>query len=130
MRTKQTIISFLCAVFMMTGAQLVRAGERFGEAIDPKAPKITLAELLAKPADYSGKAVVMEGNFGGKCCEADFFFKDKTDMIEVTPPAGQEKAMSFKVGAPIRLYGNVNVRQESGTEEATVTVAAKGIEAR
>lgn len=113
----------------MIGAQSLRAGERVGEAIDAKAPKITLAELLAKPDDYAGKAVVLEGNFGGKCCESDFFFKDKVDMIEVTPPAGDAK-MSFKVGAPIRLYGNVDVRPGSGSDESTVTVAAKGIEAK
>lgn len=120
----------MCAAVLLLGAQFVRAGERVGEAIDPKAPKITLAALLAKPNDYAGKAVVLEGNFGGKCCESDFFFKDKTDMIEATPPPGGGKAMSFKVGAPIRLYGDVNVRQENGAKEATVTVAAKGIETR
>ena len=128
MRAKHTITTFICAAVMIASPQSLRAGERVGEAIDANAPKITLAELLAKPNDYAGKAVVLEGNFGGKCCESDFFFKDKVDMIEVTPPA--DAKMSFKVGAPIRLYGDVNVRQEKDAKEATVTVAAKGIEAK
>ena len=110
----------------------------FGKAIDPKAPKVTLSELLAKPEAYEGKDVVVDGLFAGNCGDGDFFFKDKFDIIEADPP--DPKVANLKKGTPIRLYGLVKVHrteaqeekegeeQESEKPQPTVKIVGKGVE--
>lgn len=109
----------------------------YGKAFDAKAPKVTLAQILAKPGDYEGKDVIVEGQFVGKCGDGDFFFKDKFDIIEADPP--DPKVNNLKKGTPIRLYGLVKVHRneaekenkeekESEESEATVKIVGKGVE--
>ncbi len=90
-------------------------GKRFGAPIDPKAPKVTLAELVAKPELYEGKYVVVQGQFAGACGDGDFYFKDKFEIIEADPP--KPEVNSLKKGTPIRLYGLVKIHR-SGSGEA------------
>ena len=136
MKTHKLIAIALITVGIALGAHFARAGEqRFGEAIDPKAPKVTLAELVAKPNTYAGQNVVVEGHFAGACGDGDFFFKDKFDIIEVDPP--KPEACNLKKGTRVRLYGLVKVsggsesaeKTETGEKrEATVKIAAKTVE--
>lgn len=145
----------LCAILVMPFLWLGcnRAGQKqatqqFGARIDTTAPKVTLAELVAHPDSYEGKSVVVDGQFNGACADgADFYFKDKVDMVEADPP--QPEVMSLNKGTPIRLYGVVKVRhsraeeaekgeasekgneeseKKSGSEAAEVRIAAKGLE--
>ncbi len=127
--------AIFATVLIAAGASAGKAPQRFGESIDPKAPRVSLGELLASPASYAGKHVVVEGNFAGKCCAADFFFKDKLDMIEATPPAKGQQCMLLKPGTPIRLYGRVNVIQREAAKgkkspEPIVSIEGKGVEVR
>lgn len=122
--------------------------QHFGSEIDKAAPQVTLAELVAHPGTYEGKSVVVDGQFNGACADgADFYFKDKFDMIEADPP--QPEVMSLGKGTPIRLYGIVKVRhsrseenekqearekpnekseKQASSEAAEVKIAAKGLE--
>lgn len=107
----------LLGLFFSVGAGLLGAdGKRFGVPIDPKAPKVTLAELVAKPELYEGKDVVVQGHFAGACGDGDFYFKDKFEIIEADPP--KPEVNSLKKGTPIRLYGLVKVHR-SGSSEAS-----------
>ena len=127
--TKRFTATIMVALFACTAAVSAAGEQRFGAPIDAKAPKVTLAELLAKPDPYVGKDVVVEGNFAGKCCGADFYFKDKVDMIEVTPPGNGKQCMLLKAGTPIRLYGRVNAIQRDGAEPI-VSIEGKAVEVR
>lgn len=130
MTTTKRAAATVVAALVVCAASISEAGQqRFGEPIDAKAPKVTLAELLAKPDPYVGKDVVVEGNFAGKCCGADFYFKDKVDMIEVTPPGNGKQCMLLKAGTPIRLYGRVNAIQRDGAEPI-VSIEGKAVEVR
>lgn len=122
--------------------------QHFGVEIDKAAPHVTLAELVAHPGTYEGKTIVVDGQFNGACADgADFYFKDKFDMIEADPP--QPEVMSLSKGTPIRLYGIVKVHhsraeesekrdasekrtekseKETNSEAAEVKIAAKGLE--
>ncbi len=117
MKTLKTVTLTIMAVSILLAVGCTLGQKRhFGAAIDPKAPKVTLAELIAKPDAYAGKMVVIDGTHGGACADGDdFYFKDKFDIIEAVPPTPE--VMQLKTGARVRLYGLVKVRS-SGSDEA------------
>lgn len=120
-----TLTMMALLVLLVAGSAVTQAAQRFGERIDPKAPKVTLAQLIAKPDDYQGKTVVVDGTHGGACADGeDFYFKDKFDIIEVVPPSPE--IMQVKKGARVRVYGVVKVRHRGS--EAEVRIIAKGAE--
>ena len=145
MKTLKTITLAVMTVLVLVAAGSALAEQkRYGDAIDPKAQKVTLAQLVAKPDAYAGKMVVVEGTHGGACSDgADFYFKDKFDIIEVDPPSAASDVVQLKKGTHVRLYGIVKVRH-SGSEaaekgekgekkeagEAEVRIAAKGVEVK
>lgn len=79
------------AMVLLVTACSTTGKERFGGAIDPSAPTVTLAELIAKPEAYDGKNVIVDGQFAGACGDGDFYFKDKFDMIEADPPSPEAR---------------------------------------
>ena len=133
----RTIVWVSLAVLLIpAGAVAGKTPQRFGEPIDPKAPRVTLAQLLKDPTLHEGKSVVVEGLYAGACGDGDFFFKDKFDMIEAFPP-NEAMMNACKKGDRIRLYGTVKVRREEESaeeskegkkEEATVVILGKGVE--
>ena len=139
MKTLKAITLAMMALALLIAGGAIAAQKRYGEAIDPKAPKVTLAQLVAKPDAYAGKAVIVEGMHGGACADgADFYFKDKFDIIEVDPPSASPEVVQLKKGVRVRVYGIVKVRHsatEAGEKgekkeagEAEVRIAAKGVE--
>lgn len=120
---------------VLTGAcSKAQTGARYGDAIDPNAPKVTLAELVAHPDQYEGKLVVVDGEYGGKCAgdDGDFYFKSRFDIIEADPPTSKV-IEDLQKGMPVRLYGVVKVRRRTAepgepAREADVRIAAKGVE--
>lgn len=137
-------IGALGLLILASGCSRTKSVQRYGAPIDTTAPKITLAELVSKPETYSGKNVVMDGQFAGKCGDGDFYFKDKFDIIEADPP--DPKVCLLDKGTPVRVYGLVKTRatgaseankaterKEGGNEdhtEHTVRLAVKGVELR
>lgn len=127
--TRKLVTALMAAFVVYTGSTAAAGTQRYGDPIDPKAPRVTLANLMAKPDAYAGQYVVVNGNFAGKCCGSDFFFKDKLDMIEVTPPGNGKQCMLLKAGTPISLYGRVNVIQREN-EAPIVSMEGKTVEVR
>lgn len=126
MTTLKSIKGILLVAFVLiaTGSGLAQVKQHFGAAIDSKAQKVTLAELIAKPDSFAGKMVVVEGIHDGACADGDdFYFKDKFDLIEAVPPTPE--VMKLKKGTHVRLYGVVKVRHSGETE---VRIVAKGID--
>ena len=153
---KVVLTGGLGLLVVASGCSGTKSGQHYGAPIDPTAPKITLAELVSKPEVYSGKNVVMDGQFAGKCGDGDFYFKDKFDIIEADPP--DPNVCLLNKGTGVRVYGLVKVRateanepneakevgksrneaneaterKEGGTEEDqaehTVRLAVKGVE--
>lgn len=119
--------SMLVAVaLLMVVAATLAAQQRWGEAINPKAPKVTLAQIVDKPGVYDGKTVVLEGTHGGACADGeDFYFKDKFEIVEATPPSPQ--VMQLKKGTRVRVVGVVKVRKKS-SGDTDVKIVAKGVE--
>lgn len=122
-------------ILVLAGAcSKAQNGAHYGDAIDPQAQKVTLAELVKNPDQYAGKVVVVDGEYGGKCAgdDGDFYFKNKFDMIEADPPT-PKVIDELQKGMPVRLYGTVKVRR--GTAEpggpapdAHVKISAKGVQ--
>lgn len=80
--------------------------------LDPAIPDVSLSELVRNPAPYAGKSVTVSGRFAGMCADgADFFFKDKFDIIEVIPPA-DGLPQGIVMGTPLKVQGKVTVRSE------------------
>lgn len=101
-------------LIVASGCSRTKTVQRYGVPIDPTAPKITLAELVSKPEAYSGRNVVMDGQFAGKCGDGDFYFKDKFDIIEADPP--DPKVCLLDNGTAVRVYGLVKVRATEANE--------------
>lgn len=145
-RGKLPVMALLTAlgVLLAAGCGQVAGKPRFGQAIDPQAIRVTLAELVAHPETYEGKNVVVEGEFAGRCGDGDFFFKDRFELIEADPP--QPEVCELKKGTKIRLYGLVKVHRTSEPGEkgeaaekleagekkgqAYVKIVGKGVEIR
>lgn len=136
---KAATLAMMTALFLFAAGSASAADKQhFGASIDPKAPKVTLAQLLAKPGAYAGKMVVVDGTHSGACADGeDFYFKDKFDMIEATPPSPE--VMQLKKGTRVRLYGIVKVRHSGAAEagekgekkeagETEMHIIAKGVE--
>lgn len=91
--------------------------------LSPDLPVIAMSDLVKNPALYTGKTVTVTGRFGGMCPDgADFYFKDKLDIIEVIPPAAGLPA-DVVIGTPLKVQGVVLVRgehEEEGKEERHV----------
>lgn len=131
MRNPYVRSTLLSVVLLFAGALTLSAQQRWGAAIDPKVPKVTLAEIVAKPDLYAGKTVLVDGTFAGDCGDGDFFFKDKFEIIEATPP--DPKVCLLKKYTKVRLYGLVKVRRSRPAKpgeagEAHVRIDAKAVE--
>ena len=116
-------IAFLAMTLFFAGCTREKPQQSSSTAIDPAAPKVTLAQLIADPTLYEGKDVVVEGMFAGACPDGDFYFKDKFDIIEAYPP--NNKIFDLENGTRIRLYGLVKVRRSSAPEQKEKETAEK-----
>ena len=121
LRTKS--IAFLALTLFFVGCTRENPKQASSNAIDPAAPKVTLAALVADPTPYEGKDVVVEGMFAGACPDGDFYFKDKFDLIEAYPP--NSDIFKLENGTRIRLYGLVKVRRSSAPEQKEGKEAAE-----
>ncbi len=139
MKKARTIAAAIALVstLLFASSSVIAGTVKYGDTIDPKATKVLLKEVLKSPGTYKGKDVVIDGTFSGKCCEADFNFKDGVDTIEVRPPStgNGKQCMALKPGSAITLLGRVNVIQRKAptgekAPEPVVTVDAKGIVTR
>lgn len=88
---------------------------------------VTLSELMSAPKPYANQTLTVTGRYAGMCADgADFYFKDKLSTIEVLlPPGGIPKGM--KLGAPLRVTGQVLVRGGEG-EEGEVLIKPSAVE--
>lgn len=88
--------------------------------LDPALPVIAMSDLVKDAHKYTGKTVTVTGRFGGMCPDgADFYFKDKLDIIEVIPSTAGLPA-DVVIGTPLKVQGVVLVRgehEEEGKEE-------------
>ena len=133
-RKSLTFIAGIAVLVLVGACSKAQTGARFGEAADPNAQKVALADLIARPDQYEGKLVVVDGEYGGKCAgdDGDFYFKNRFDIIEAEPPT-LKVIEELQKGTPVRLYGVVKVRRRTAepgepAREADVRIAAKGVE--
>lgn len=121
-----SVPAFLAVVLVVLPLQ--GAGKKqFGEAADPKAGKVRLADLVAKPSAYDKKTVVIDGHYAGACGDGDYFFVDGEEVIEFVFPS--DEVTSLKKGTPVRLFGTVVVHHREGGQ-ASVGVEGRGLEVR
>jgi len=84
--------------------------------LDPNLPVISMNDLVQQADKYTGKTITITGRFGGMCSDgADFYFKDKLDIIEVIPPAAGLPD-DVVIGTPLKIQGVVLVRGEHEEE--------------
>lgn len=123
---KQTIKTLVFSLSLITSISAF--AEQMGKAIPKDAQQVKLAEILKSPAKYKGKEVVLQGNYGSKCCADDFNYKEGLDGIEISP-SGFDNWQHLKKGTPIKVYGVVNVIERGGGEKI-VHMDAKGLETK
>jgi len=115
----RNIFSLLTALSLFSGAFLIGCSEQNNSQakLDANAPVIAMADLVKQSENYNGKTITVTGRFGGMCSDgADFYFKDKLDLIEVIPP---ESGMPSDIimGTPLKIQGVVMLRGEHEEEE-------------
>ncbi|MBN1128369.1 MAG: hypothetical protein JXA71_05250 [Chitinispirillaceae bacterium] len=87
-----------------------------GAAIPADAPQVKLAQVMASPAEYNGKKVVMKGIVSAQCpslCE--FTYKEGTHSTLIFPQGF--KFPKLPLGKPVTLFAEVT----SGTGQVVVT---------
>ncbi|MBD3391193.1 MAG: hypothetical protein GF418_03985 [Chitinivibrionales bacterium] len=83
-----------------------------GMEIPSKSEAATLADVVAKPAEYNGKNVVVKGVIAGQCpslCE--FFMQDGAHRATIFP-----QGFSFpklEKGKPVTVYAQVTAGEEN-----------------
>lgn len=123
---KQTIKTLILSTALFTSVSAF--AEQMGKAIPKDAQQVKLAEILKSPTKYKGKEVLLQGNYGSKCCATDFNYKEGMDGIEITP-SGFDNWQNLKKGTPIKVYGVVNVIERGGGEKI-VHMDARGMETK
>lgn len=99
---------------------------------------VSLSDLVKDADRFAGQSITVTGRFGGMCADgADFYFKDKLDLIEVIPPP-EGLPDGVVIGTPLKIRGVVLVRgahadatghtEASGAEESEIKVRASVIE--
>lgn len=119
-----TTMAVALTLFTASAAQ----AKQMGQAIPKNAQQVKLAEIIKTPAKYKGKEVVLQGNYGSKCCATDFNYKEGLDGIEISPE-GFEEWQNLTKGTPIRVYGTINVIERGGGENI-IHMTAKGLETK
>lgn len=124
---KPYLVSTLLALTISTPG-VVFAGESAKPTqTQSKSSAVSLSDLMSAPKQYANQTLTVTGRYAGMCADgADFYFKDKLSTIEVLlPPSGIPKDM--KVGAPLRVTGQVLVRGGEG-EEGEVLIKPTAVE--
>jgi len=114
----QIILALFSAFTLLTGSLLTGCSDQSNtqEKLDASLPVIAMADLVKQSEQYKGKTVIVTGRFGGMCADgADFYFKDKLDLIEVIPPASGLPS-GIIIGTPLKIQGVVMVRGENEDE--------------
>ncbi len=131
MKTVTTVWVFaaVVGVGLLAGCGRNQANEVSESAVaaETSTPVVKLSEIMTDPAKYDNSEVVLEGNFGGACCAADFVYKEGLESCEVYPAKGESNP-KVAVGKPIRVRGVVKATQKDG--KYTVHVEAKEVTER
>jgi hypothetical protein len=110
-------------VFLLGSCGDAGSGRKLGAAIPEGQPVVRLADVLATPADYNGKMVVMKGIVSAQCpslCE--FTFKEGINTTLIFPEGF--RLPKLKKGRPVTLYARIT----SGSENVVVTALGLRLE--
>jgi len=81
----------------------VRAELRLGVDIPAVEPVVSLETVMAKPAEYEGKTIVMKGIISGQCAAlCEFMFRDGLHTATIYPQGF--KFPKLKKGKPVTIY--------------------------
>ncbi len=123
MRRRTTPFLFaapLALVLLLTSAP-AQAGRLLGTAAPSNAPQARLAAILADPARYHEKSVVLRGTVSAQCASlCEFTFQDGPHKSLIYPQGF--KLPKLKKGEPVRLYARVTAG------ERNVVLTALGLE--
>ncbi len=97
------------ALMLATTLVLTGCGDKktIGTPASADTPAVSLAEILAQPADYDGKTVVLLGTLAAQCPSlCDFTFRDNNQSVTIYMEDGK-KAPRMPVGSPIRVTTSI-----------------------
>lgn len=115
----------ICCLCLVGGNAF--AASTYGKKIPDEVVRTTLSALTANPIAFDGKDVVVEGWFAGMCSDGeDFYFKDKTEIVEADPPSAE--VMKIKRGTKLKLYGHVKVSHVTATDKGHPRIVGMGVE--
>jgi multidrug efflux pump subunit AcrA (membrane-fusion protein) len=106
MKTSVTFITFmLLATLMLSGG--CGSQSTIGTPAAADTPAVPLADVLASPADYNGKTVVLLGTLAAQCqALCDFTYKEKNQSVTIHMESGK-KAPRMKSGSQLRVTASV-----------------------
>jgi uncharacterized protein YdeI (BOF family) len=119
-------VAAVVSIMMASAFSAVAAPARYGENAPDTVEKIRLAEIIMTPDSYNDRTMLVSGLFYGSDADGDdFYFKDKTDIIEVAPPPDTKVMSEIKPNTEITVYGKVVVRHRNG--QTLVHMIASGV---
>ena len=109
------VCCFLFSLMAMTvvfNISPARAELRLGVDIPADEPATALADVMANPAEFNGRTVVMKGIVTGQCASlCEFFFRDGMHTATIYPQGF--KFPRLKRNSPVTIYTQVISGQEN-----------------
>ncbi len=103
--------TFLCAILLITTSAFAGDVVKRGAAIPPDAKRVPLANVLAKPGDFTNQTIVIEGVVEKVCWLAGCWMKVAPEAgkagIRVTFKGGAFVVPRDSGGRDVRLVGSV-----------------------
>lgn len=103
-RMSMLLVVLLFSVMAFTGC----GGRKItGSPAVADTPAVPLSEILANPASYSGKTVVLDGQISSVCVSlCDFTYKEKNQSVVINMDSGI-KVPRVKTGTRVRVTASV-----------------------
>ncbi len=120
-RASSFLFAASLAAAVLLGPGLAEARKSLGSAIPADAPRARLAAILAAPARYHEKAVVLRGTVNSQCASlCEFTFQDGPNKSLIYPQGF--KLPKLRKGETVTLYARVTAGKEN------VVLTALGLE--
>ena len=107
--------TFLCAILLITTSAFAGDVVKRGAAIPPDAKRVPLANVLAKPGDFTNQTIVIEGVVEKVCWLAGCWMKVAPEAgkpgIRVTFKGGAFVVPRDSGGLKVRLLGTVKLTE-------------------
>lgn len=127
-RNLMTMMKVMFGAVLVVGSSACSGSEVLGEPMPPDTKAVPLSDLAARPKDYQGQFLMVEGQIGPVVCAdcGGVLLLDKTWRVLVEPVNVKAFRIPPKKGARLKAWGSI-VAAESEGGPSVPAFKAKGV---